>query len=443
MSDLLQRLVGLVVGAQHVSTAPADLADYAPPGAPPPGDVVAWPASAHEIAQILDVARAHGAALVPARRGMRWRRAVARQHAATRPPATVLVDLGRMASVLQLDETSLVVHAQAGIPVRALETALGRRGLTLGYFPYETFTLPLGALLARRRPELAATHLGPVEGTCLGVSAVLADGHVVHSRVAPRHAAGPDLLQLLLGCEGALGIITAAVLRVQRIPESRSLAAHAFPTFAAGLEAAVECLRRGVRLTALRLYDAVDAARCLGDDVVAAARVPRDGALLVTCSAGAPALCAAEVAAVGEASAAAAGHDAGAAPAEHWWRRRSGVPKEQVAFTSESLVFPAPVALLDPLRAAVTAAVTPTRARPSTSVSRLHLGGGCLVVTLAGERRARERARDRVRQAVAAVAPRPGDPLGAATAALKAALDPQGVLNPGVLDPGVPAVPSC
>jgi alkyldihydroxyacetonephosphate synthase len=434
MSEQLQRLVAAIVGPQHVSAAAADLAGYAPAGTPPPGDLVAWPASAGEIAQMLGVARAHGAALLAVRRGTRRRAAGSpRPGSAPRPGRpTILVDLRRMTSVLQLDETSLVVHAQGGMTGRALEEALGRRGLTLGYYPLEAFALPLGALLARRRPELAAAHVGPVHGACLGVSAVLADGQVVHSRVAPRHAAGPDLLQLLLGGEGALGIITAAVLRVHRIPESRTLSAFAFPTVASALEAGVECLRRGARLAALRVYDAADAARCLGGEPEQPA-VPADGALLVCCSAGPKELTAAEAKALADAAQAAGGSDAGAAPAEHWWRRRSEPTEDPATADPDALVLPAPLLALGPLHAAVVAAAGAARTRACVSIGRLHLGGGCVLVTLDGEQRARERARDRMLEAAAAIVGPPCDPLREATAALRAVLDPGDVMSPGSL----------
>jgi FAD/FMN-containing dehydrogenase len=434
MSEPLQPLLAPIVGAQHVSTADADLVTYAPAGTPPPGDVVVWPASAGEIARVLEVAKQHGAALLAVRRGTR-RRAVGstRPGSAPRPKrATILVDQRRMTSVLQLDETSLVVHAQAGITGRALEEVLGRRGLTLGFFPLETFTLPLGALLARRRPELAAAHVGPVFGACLGLSAVLADGHVVHSRVAPRHAAGPDLIQLLLGCEGALGILTAAVLRVHRIPESRTLSSFAFPSVTAGLEAAVESLRRGARLAALRVYDAADAERCLGGPGAAAKPLPAGGALLVCCTAGPQELATAEAGLLAAVATAQGGTDLGAAPAEHWWRRRTDA-EDPSADDPDALVLPAPLLALAPLHAAVVAAAGAARVRLRLSIGRLHLGGGCLLATLEGEARARERARDRILEAAATIVGAPRDPLSGATAALRAALDPGDVMGPGSL----------
>jgi FAD/FMN-containing dehydrogenase len=432
MSEL-QPLLAPIVGAQHVSTAVADLANYAPAGTPPPGDVVVWPASAGEIAQVLAVAREHGAALLPVRRGTR-RRAVGsiKPGSAPRPKRpTILVDQRRMTSVLQLDETSLVVHAQAGITGRALEEVLGRRGLTLGFFTLETFTLPLGSLLARRRPELAAANLGLVHGSCLGLSAVLADGQVVHSRVAPRHAAGPDLVQLLLGCEGALGILTAAVLRVHRIPESRSLSSFAFPSVPAALEAGVECLRRGARVAALRVYDAADAATCLGG--TSEARVPAGGALLVCCNAGPRELAQAEAGLLADAARAGGGTDHGAAPAEHWWRRRTDAAADPSADDPDVLVLPAPLLSLAPLHAAAVDAAGAARAKARLSLARIHLGGGCLLVTLEGEARGRERARDRILEATAKVVGAPRDPLAQVTAALRGVLDPAGVMSPGSL----------
>jgi len=439
MSEL-QPLLAPIVGAQHVSTAAADLADYAPAGTPTPGEVVVWPASAGEIAQVLAVAREHGAALLPVRRGTR-RRAVgsAKPGSAPRPKrTTILVDQKRMTSVLQLDETSLVVHAQAGITGRALEDVLGRRGLTLGYFPQDTFALPLGALLARRRPELAATNLGPVHGSCLGLSAVLADGQVVHSRVAPRHAAGPDLVQLLLGCEGALGIITAAVLRVHRIPESRTLSSFAFASLPEGLDAAMECLRRGARLAAVRVYDAADAARCLGGPGADGPAVPAGGALLVCCAAGPKELAEAEARVLADAASGRGGAALGAVPAEHWWRRRTDAAADPSVDDPDALVLPAPLPALAPLHAAVVAAGAAARVRLRVSVAHLHLAGGCLLVTAEGEARARERARERILEAATTTVGAPHDPLAEATAALRAALDPGEVMSPGGL-----AVVSC
>jgi alkyldihydroxyacetonephosphate synthase len=428
MMDLLRERLAFAVGEQHVSAAPADLAEYGR-GPDLPAEIVVWPAAGNEVAQIVGLVREHGGALFPVRQG-------------TRLPATdrrprVLCDLRRMASVLHLDETSLTVHAQAGIPVRVLEEALARRGLTLGYFPVEALGYPLGALLARRHPELAAAHAGPLLGSCIALSAVLANGGLAHTRVAPRHAAGPDLMHLLLGGEGLLGIITAAVLRVQRAPEERRFVAFRYHTVEDAFAAAIEALRHGTRLAALRLYDAEDARRCFGPDAPAAGPHDPRGALLVACAAGPAELCEAEALVLAEECAARGGVDAGTGPAEHWWRRRSIAPEDpgRLAVDPHALVLHAALMNLLPLYQAVSAAARAASARCAASFARLHLGGGCLIVSLQTETHARARVVARVREAAAPfVLPDALAHLGL-LAALKARLDPDDVLNPGHLTP--------
>src|SRR5262249_6889227 len=154
-----------------------------------------------------------------------------------KPKPEILLDTRRMTNLLHLDELSLVVHAQAGIEVRALEATLNERGLTLGDFPAETYRSTLGGILAARAPGRATSRLGPIESTCIGLSVVLADGRTVHIKAAPRRATGPDLMRLFLGGEGILGVITAAGVRIQRLPDARILAAHALSSVDPALHA--------------------------------------------------------------------------------------------------------------------------------------------------------------------------------------------------------------
>ncbi len=157
------------------------------------------------------------------------------------------VDLSRMCNVLHLDETSLVVTAQAGITFEALERALADRGLALGAVPPWARLRTLGALLAAPRPSEASPRLGRFVHTCLGIQALLPDGTEVATRLAPRKATGPDLMHAIVGARGTLGLITAATLRVGRRQETRQSAAFAHPTLPAALSAARALLVRGGR----------------------------------------------------------------------------------------------------------------------------------------------------------------------------------------------------
>ncbi|MDB4967256.1 MAG: linked oxidase domain protein [Myxococcales bacterium] len=158
------------------------------------------------------------------------------------------VDLSRMCNVLYLDETSLTVTVQCGITVEALEHALGERSLTLGAaLPPWSRTRTLGALLAAPRASEASPRTGRFLQSCIGVQALLPDGTEISTRLAPRKATGPDLMHVVLGGRGTLGILSAATVRVQRRQESRAAAAFKLPTLPAALSTARKLIVVGGR----------------------------------------------------------------------------------------------------------------------------------------------------------------------------------------------------
>lgn len=159
------------------------------------------------------------------------------------------VDLSRMCNILELDETSLLVTVQAGITVEALERLLAERGqrLRLPPLPAWSRARTIGALLAAPRPSEASPRAGRFVQSCAGVQALLPDGTEIATRVAPRKATGPDLMHVILGARGTLGLITAATLRVERRQESRRSAAFRLPTLPAALAAARALLVCGGR----------------------------------------------------------------------------------------------------------------------------------------------------------------------------------------------------
>jgi alkyldihydroxyacetonephosphate synthase len=119
----------------------------------------------------------------------------------------------------------------------------------------------VGGWLACRSAGQLSTRYGKIEDMVLGLDVVLADGRRISTGGAPRAAVGPDLNQLFVGSEGTLGIITGARLRVHPAPVHERRAAYGYASFEEGLDAMRRILQRGATPAALRLYDPTEADR--------------------------------------------------------------------------------------------------------------------------------------------------------------------------------------
>ncbi|RMH37904.1 MAG: FAD-binding oxidoreductase [Deltaproteobacteria bacterium] len=431
-ADLDDALSG-VLGADHVRSSPTALRDIGV--ALEPGDAPAWwlrPGSAAEIAEIVRIAGRHRIAVVPIGEGSRAPRT---EPLRSRP--CFFVDSRRLDHVLHLDETSQVVHAQCGLTAHALERMLAPRGLTIGDYPPAALAATLGGLVAVRTPGKSSVRHGFFEDAVLGVSAVLADGRMIHTRVAPRRATGPDLARALCGSEGTLGYITSIVLRVHRRPEARLLDAHVLPSVDAALDAVRLALREDAAPEAVRVLDGNEARAYVGPGVCRG-----NQAVLVCATAGPTDLAACDRDLIASAANAMGGHRLGSDVAEVWWRRRTGreppppgpAPVLQVAARPRSQT---------PVYRAVLAAVEAAGAAARAHVSRFDADGAVLFFTFTAPDGAPvDDATLDTLCAIAAAAAREagGRLLGARDrqvddyfAALRRELDPHDIMNPGAL----------
>jgi FAD/FMN-containing dehydrogenase len=392
----------------------------------------AWmvqPGSATEVAEIVGLAARAGAAVIPVGNGARG----GGRETAARP--RLYVDSRRMSHVLHLDETSLVVHVQAGLTALALERILVPRGLTLGDFPPSTLGSTIGGLIAVRTPGKSSPRHGSVEDAVLGVSAVLADGRTVHTRVAPRRATGPDLARALCGSEGRLGFITAAVLRIHRRPEARFLAAFALPSLDDALAAVRLALREEAAPAALRVLDGAEARAHLGESVC-----DEEQAVLVVATAGQTDLAACDRDLVASAATALGGSALDDAVAERWWRRRTGQARDP-QLSAPALQVTAPPGREGPIVRAVRAAASRLEARARVHVSRFEADGAVEFFTFT------DQAGDVMGDRIAAVRTAAGEAAEEAGAVLlgssleglepyerelKRLLDPHGVFDPEI-----------
>jgi len=404
------------------------------------------PGSAAEVAEVIRRAGTHHAAVHPLGVGGRPRRAAPPTlgEGEPRPGGAgglyggaetdrqrVFLSTRRLDQVMELDETSLLVHAQAGLTGLELERILAPRGLTVGDYPPVVLTSSLGGIIAVRTPGKSSARHGFFEDAVVGVSAVLADGRSVHTRVAPRRSTGPDLARALCGSEGTIGFITSAVLRIHVKPEARLVAAYTLPSMDHAVSAVYLALREEAAPSGLRIYDA-DEAREHFDGL----QLPVGHVLLCAGTAGPTDLAACDRDLITSAVIAEGGQPTDNALAELWWRRlHAGEPTPGDAPNLQ--VMATPSKLRGVYRAVVTELAT-QGGEARAHISRFDADGAVMFFTLvhgdgipdpsiiAGAERAAEAAGGWLLGARA-------HKLDPYLRALRDAIDPGRIMNPGTL----------
>ena len=175
----------------------------------------------------------------------------------------VALDLCGVAGIGSVDSDSLVADLRAGTFGPDVESGLrSGHGLTLGHWPQSMDLSTVGGWLACRGAGQYSNRYGKIEDMVIGLEVVLADGRVVRTGGhGPRSATGPDLTQLFVGSEGTLGVITEGRFRVHPLPAGEGRRAFGFASFADGLDACRRVLRRGATPAVLRLYDRTESGR--------------------------------------------------------------------------------------------------------------------------------------------------------------------------------------
>lgn len=166
----------------------------------------------------------------------------------------ISLDLCRMNQVLAVDDVSRIATVQAGIRGPTLESALAQRGYTLGHFPQSFELSTLGGWIATRSAGQQSTRYGKIEAMVVSLRAITPIGSIETRRV-PASASGPSLKELLMGSEGTCGIITQASLVIHPQPVLRDYRGLWFRSFSEGLAAIREMIQGGLRPAMIRLSD--------------------------------------------------------------------------------------------------------------------------------------------------------------------------------------------
>ena len=215
-------------------------------------DAVLRPGSHEEVVTVLAWAVEHHVAVVPFGGGT----CVTGGLAARRDgyAGLVVLDLLRLDGLLAVDEVSMTATLQPGMRGPAVEEALGRHGLTLGHFPQSFEFATVGGFAATRSSGQSSAGYGRFDDMVVGLRVATPVGDLVLG-TAPASAAGPDLRQVVLGSEGTLGVITEVTVRVRPRPAATAYDAWSFSSFADGADALRRVAQSPLRPTVLRLSD--------------------------------------------------------------------------------------------------------------------------------------------------------------------------------------------
>jgi alkyldihydroxyacetonephosphate synthase len=382
--------------------------------------------------------------------------------------AVVSLDLRRFDRLISLDEVSGQAVFGAGVTGPDAERLLGERGFSLGHFPQSFEYATIGGFAATRSSGQDSAGYGRFNDMVRGLRVITPVGTMDLGR-GPESAAGPDLRQLLIGSEGTLGVITQVRLRVHRAPEAVRYEAWSFPDFETGAAALRAVTQNASGPTVIRLSDEAETGVNLATTEAIGENQITGGCLGITVFEGTKEHVESRHAETGALLAAQGGTSLGDGPAQAWERGRFGAPYLRDSLLSagalcETLETATDWSNLPALKAAVTEALTTALAATGTPalvmchISHVYPTGASLYFTVvAGQRgnpieqwrAAKKAASDAImatggtithHHAVGAdhrpwMRDEVGDLGVQVLRAVKATLDPAGILNPGKLIP--------
>lgn len=220
-------------------------------------DVAVSPTTAEQVAQIVQLANRLKVPVTP------WGGGSGVQGAANADRGGIVLDLKKLNRTRSVDRQSLTCVVEAGKVCKEFEAELNAENLSFTHYPSSTEWATIGGSIAARGSGVLSTKYGKIEEHTLSVEFVTPTGELVSTPSVPRHAAGPELTQLLVGSEGTLGIVTAATVKLHNLPAKRVFGAVSFSSLSDAIEAGRRIMTTGLKPPVMRLYDAQAAAHSL------------------------------------------------------------------------------------------------------------------------------------------------------------------------------------
>ncbi len=276
-------------------------------------DFIVHPETVNQVSSLLKIASRHRFPVIPYSGG------TGSQGGITPLYGGIIIDMKKMDRIVKIDEDSYVVTSQPGINGYRLEKELNKNGYTLGHYPASVYGATLGGYIAARGTGTLSTKYGKAEDMVISLEVVTPQGETIRTLPVPNHACGSSLLQLYVGSEGTLGIITEISMRIEPLPQVRKFNAYLFKDIKDGLEAGRRMMtEKRLRPNTIRLYDENSSDRIvkkvLGLDL--------NGCYMVVGSEGQEEFVALEMKLINQVCTELDGKELGPESGEHWWNHR-------------------------------------------------------------------------------------------------------------------------
>ena len=260
MSDALSSAVSELFAllGPRLTTAPAVLAQHAQgeslirAGKP---DAVAFPQTTAELSRKAQICHRYRIPMTG------WGAGTSLEGHALPVAGGVTIDFSAMDAILSVDVDDMSVRVQPGVTREALNAHLRATGL---FFPVDPgANASLGGMAMTRASGTTAVRYGTMRDNLLALEVVLADGQVIRTgSAAPKSAAGYDLTALMVGSEGTLGLVSELTLRLTGQPEAVSAASCAFPDLAAAVDCVIATIQSGIPMARIEFLDEAAVAAC-------------------------------------------------------------------------------------------------------------------------------------------------------------------------------------
>jgi D-lactate dehydrogenase (cytochrome) len=247
LDALRQLLGGRATDSAAVREQHSHDESYHTPAAP---DIVCFPETTEEVAEILRVSARFGLPVIPFGTGTSLEGHVNAFRGG------ITIDLRQMNRVLRVSAEDMDATVEAGVTRLQLNKALRNLGVTFTVDPGADASI--GGMTATRASGTTAVRYGTMRETVLGLRVVMPDGRVITTGTrARKSSAGYDLTRLFVGSEGTLGVITEVTLRLHPVPEAVSAAVCPFDTLQGAVETVIGTIQLGIPVARMELMDEV------------------------------------------------------------------------------------------------------------------------------------------------------------------------------------------